>query len=42
MCLYWKRDDKDIVFLGVYVDDLLVLVLEWVDKILRKPRNFFF
>ena len=24
MCLYWKRDGKDIVVVGVYVNDLLV------------------
>ena len=24
MCLYWERDDKDIVVVGVYEDDLLV------------------
>ena len=23
MCLYWKRDGPDLVFVGVYVDDLL-------------------
>ena len=25
MRLYWKRDEKDIVVVGVYVDDLLVI-----------------